>query len=417
MHYIDSDYVLCSHLLETKEITQAHTGMNIAEEIKGIMGEWSLSLDHVSAVTTDNASNMVLAMKTLEWTRIPCFSHSLQLAVENALKLSQVSHALARCRRLVSHFHHSAKSAYLLRQKQVDLHQEQLCLICDVQTRWNSSYYMAERIILMQQQLSATLYAIRKGDLMPSDSKFIILEEFIATMKPIVEITEAIGREKWVTISTVRPLLHKLLEDYLNCKPLDSKLKKDMKTAMVDSLAGRYVQSALMFLSISTFLDPRFKLPTFLTDEEKKPLLEFIEAEMVENTLVTVKKETEDTQEDTNLPKKKLCGERQLLHLISDVCNKPSTSGADTSQRAKSEVKRYMDEDSCEISPLVWWKRNEGRYPALSRMARKYLALPAMSTPSERAFSIAGSIVNKKRVCLLPENVNMLVFLYENLPK
>ena len=24
---------------------------------------------------------------------------------------------------------------------QVDLHQEQLCLICDVQTRWNSSYY------------------------------------------------------------------------------------------------------------------------------------------------------------------------------------------------------------------------------------------------------------------------------------
>ena len=64
MHYIDSDYVLCSHLLETKEITQAHTGMNIAEEIKGIMGEWSLSLDHVSAVTTDNVSNMVLAMKT-----------------------------------------------------------------------------------------------------------------------------------------------------------------------------------------------------------------------------------------------------------------------------------------------------------------------------------------------------------------
>ena len=25
IHYIDSNYVLCSHLLETKEITQAHT--------------------------------------------------------------------------------------------------------------------------------------------------------------------------------------------------------------------------------------------------------------------------------------------------------------------------------------------------------------------------------------------------------
>ena len=164
--------------------------------------------------------------------------------MEDALKLSQVSRVLARCRRLVSHFHHSAKSAYLLRQKQVDLHQEQLCLIRDVQTRWNSSYYMAERIILMQQPLSATLYAIRKGDLMPSDREFIILEEFIATMKPIVEITEAIREEKWVT-TTVRPLLHKLLEDYLNCKPLDSKLKKDMKTAMADNLAGRYVHCTI----------------------------------------------------------------------------------------------------------------------------------------------------------------------------
>ena len=29
----------------------------------------------------------------------------------------------------------------------------------------------------MQQPLSATLYAIWKGDLMPSDSEFVILEE------------------------------------------------------------------------------------------------------------------------------------------------------------------------------------------------------------------------------------------------
>ena len=102
IHYIDSDYALCNRLLETKEITQAHTGVNIAKEIKGIMDEWGLSLDQASAVTIDNASNMALSMNVLEWTRIPCFSHSLQLAVEDALKLPQVSCALARCRRLVA---------------------------------------------------------------------------------------------------------------------------------------------------------------------------------------------------------------------------------------------------------------------------------------------------------------------------
>ena len=48
----------------------------------------------------------------------------------------------------------------------------------------------------MQQSLSITLYSILKGDLMPSDSKFVILEEHVITMKLIAEITEAIGREK-----------------------------------------------------------------------------------------------------------------------------------------------------------------------------------------------------------------------------
>ena len=60
---------------------------------------------------------------------------------------------------------------------------------------------MAERVILMQQPLSATLCAICKGDLMPSDSEFAVLKQFIQTMKPIVK--------KWVTISTIRPLRYK----------------------------------------------------------------------------------------------------------------------------------------------------------------------------------------------------------------
>ena len=48
----------------------------------------------------------------------------------------------------------------------------------------------------MQQSLSITLYSILKGDLMLSDSKFVILEEYVITIKQIAEITEAIGGEK-----------------------------------------------------------------------------------------------------------------------------------------------------------------------------------------------------------------------------
>jgi hypothetical protein len=47
----------------------------------------------------------------------------------------------------------------------------------------------------------------------------------------------------------------------------------------------------------------------------------------------------------------------------------------------------------------------------LSKLARKYMAIPASSVPSEPIFSLAGNIVNKKRTMLSPENVNLLIFL------
>ena len=52
------------------------------------------------------------------------------------------------------------------------------------------------------------------------------------------------------------------------------------------------------------------------------------------------------------------------------------------------------------------------QYP--DTLARKYLAIPT-SVLLEHAIS-SGHIVNKKRSCLLPENVQQLVFLAENLP-
>ena len=149
---------------------------------------------------------------------------------------------------------------------------------------------MAEKIILMQQPLSATLYAIRKGDLMPSNSKFVILEEFIFTMKPIVEITEAIGGEKWVTISTVRPLIYNLLEDYLRRKQLDSKLKKDKKTAMADNLAGRYIQSALMFLNVQHFLIPGLNCCHSLPMKKGSHILNTLKQKLLTIHLIQLKK-------------------------------------------------------------------------------------------------------------------------------
>ena len=83
--------------------------------------------------------------------------------------------------------------------------------------------------------------------------------------------------------------------------------------------------------------------------------------------------------------------------------------------KVQREIRKYIAEDKTSENPLTWWKVNGFRYPILSELVKKYMCIPATSVPSERAFSKAGHIVNDKRACLLPDSVNMLVFMSGNL--
>lgn len=47
--------------------------------------------------------------------------------------------------------------------------------------------------------------------------------------------------------------------------------------------------------------------------------------------------------------------------------------------------------------PLLWWREKKNKYPRLSTMARRYLAIPCTSAESERLFSTGGDIVTNKR--------------------
>lgn len=111
-------------------------------------------------------------------------------------------------------------------------------------------------------------------------------------------------------------------------------------------------------------------------------------------------------------------GEWELFELISDVMHTKSDVSQPTlslQQKSVAEVAMYLSEPEVAENPLLWWKLNSFWYPMLSTLGKKYLAIPATSVPSERAFSAAGHIVNKKRACLQPSSVNMVVFLSENL--
>ncbi|CAG2219590.1 unnamed protein product [Mytilus edulis] len=145
-HFITNQWELVNAVLQTKKVEGSHTGENIANALKEVKENWSLP--DIIAVT-DNAANEKKAFQILNWIRFGCYGHRINLVVKNALSVSkEISHVIAKGRKLVTFFHQSTSANDSLMAKQKLLLQEEFVghkLIMDVPTRWNSTVAMLRR--------------------------------------------------------------------------------------------------------------------------------------------------------------------------------------------------------------------------------------------------------------------------------
>lgn len=179
---------------------------------------------------------------------------------------------------------------------------------------------------------------------------------------------------------------------------------KDMTRDQLESLFRQpdyHVRTAAMGAAV----DPRYKDLNFLhlADKEKirAELLRCLEA--LQEVRANAEPDVDD--EDAADPE-----------LGIDFLMGTTAGPAARERSADEEYDEFLAQMPVQltVNPLTWWQGNYGRFPLLQKLARKYLAIPATSVPSERVFSAAGNIVTAKRSCLLPENVDMLIFLSEN---
>ena len=92
---------------------------------------WNLTPDRLVVTTTDNGSNFIAGMDLMGWTRLSCFGHNLDLAINHALSVPIIQQAIRRCHALVALFHRSWKKNRDLRQKQSKLKLKQHQLLSD----------------------------------------------------------------------------------------------------------------------------------------------------------------------------------------------------------------------------------------------------------------------------------------------
>ena len=155
VHWINESWELQSKVLFTKEMSERHTGENIAAYLKQACVHWGIPEEFIVAPVHDNASNITSAARELGWESLPCVAHTLQLSVNKGLSISQISRVSPVCRKLVGHFKHSTLAMAALKEKQEQLNLDKHHLI---QARWNSTYFMFERLLEQHWGIYAVLH-------------------------------------------------------------------------------------------------------------------------------------------------------------------------------------------------------------------------------------------------------------------
>ena len=430
-HYITDDSELSHQNLSMCHFPGTHDHSNIAEILQKLANTWHIDLgEQVSCFTTDNGSNIVKSLKDeLNKMHIPCAGHTLNLSVEAGLKERTLSSAVARCRKIVTHFNQSRVDREMLSSKQELLGIPKHSLIKDVSTRWNSTHDMIKRLCEQQPAISAVLH--RRRDLLHleiSPEEWRILEDITELLEPYKDVTTYLSAESYPTISALGPLFA-AIQAKLTHSDNDSVAVRSVKSLLAADMSTRYQSTGVsLLLHKASFLDLRFKTLAHLSAAEKEETVDSIIQDLLTSIPVEEVSETDGEVVEVEEPEKEAVVEcsttpkKQKTTLLEKLLGRKfegnqTTITVSENKIVQAEISYYKSASPIGLrdKPLKWWNVRKRVLPNLARLTQKYLGIVATSVPSERLFSTAGNIVSAKRAALLPENVEKLVFLHENL--
>ncbi|XP_053968686.1 E3 SUMO-protein ligase ZBED1-like [Anastrepha ludens] len=253
--------------LATKKLlsTTNHCSQNIADTLREIFIDWNI-LNKTVCIVTDNASSMLKACEILQISNLPCFVHTINLVVQDALKVDDVvlQDLFTKCKSIVRFFKKST-----ITNEKFKLAQEvsAYTLLQEIPTRWNSFYFMIERILETNDAIAKVLLSTTNAPQPFTAEEILALKDIEKVLAFFQQASEKISGGKYVTISLIIPMAYGLFRKIDSVSPLLQTLQgKTMTKILMESIKKRlsiYEQRTVCMMA--TLLDPRFKKMDFNT--------------------------------------------------------------------------------------------------------------------------------------------------------
>lgn len=383
-----------------------------------------------------------------EIASIHCTVHRLQLVIEDAVLTQRaIIDLLAKCRRLVTHFNHSALACHELKLLQEEQGNVPLLPVQDVPTRWNSAYLMVERLVKLKRSIQ--LYMSDHNNLPTiTANEWQLCEPFLHILKPFFELTKEMSAEHSI-LSSIIPNIA-TLELFLSKVGQGDRGMQSTRESLLQALRKRFFStgngsSDLNIVTnkhyiTATSIDPRYKNHFFkeiaAKEKAKAWLLELLtevcggqprcpaqdeDPSSSENPCEAGPSAKKSKQDESDDLFRACFDEITSVHQAKLAANPDMQQGENTAGyliEAAEEVDRFMALPllARTANPLEWWGKATG-FPHLRELARKLLCTPSSFVFSERMYSEYGNIFEAKRSRLLPRKGEKLLFIHHNARK
>lgn len=288
-HFINVNFKLISACLGCIELSEDHTGENIADVLQMLILDYEIPDWKICSMVTDYGSNMLKAVRNLNIPHVACFGHALNTAVSRIFNMDEIKDVVHKVKSIHNIFAHSWKAVREMGKIQEKFSLPNKKFPSYSKTRWWSMLELINIIIEQELGLTSFLRTYKNGtfkNLSFQDSDIIVLKNLSSIIQPIREITDNLAGDSYVTGSAILPVISSLKSKLSQITELNEsedtdingrQIKKMYKT-IIDILDQRYQGNTLLVMC--TVLDPRFKIEYITYDDVsvlKKTVGEFCE--------------------------------------------------------------------------------------------------------------------------------------------
>ncbi|XP_071569776.1 zinc finger BED domain-containing protein 4-like [Temnothorax nylanderi] len=225
IHYLTEEIEMKTGCIGVFPLHKNHTAEYLADSLNTVIEQFQLDRSKITAIITDSAANIKLAIeKTIgKHRQLSCFAHILSHIVPDALiSIPHAQEMINKVKRIVTIVRRSVVASDQLKSLQIRDGKTEgtvLKLIQDVATRWNSTFYMLNRFLELEQYIYP---AMSKCDNPPDMSKrdeIQILKDVVSLMKPIENVIVEVSGDSYPTCSVIIPLVHCMKSAIYYTKP------------------------------------------------------------------------------------------------------------------------------------------------------------------------------------------------------